>query len=58
MDHFFAIRNLANGWYYISSDRIWSEQIVLATQFITYESARIAINNMPRGFYEVIKVYY
>lgn len=57
MNHSFVIRNLTTGWYYISLDKIYSERIVLATKFVTYESALATIRELPKGFYEIVKVY-
>ena len=56
MDHFFVIKNLTTGWYYVS-DGTYSERIILANRFESYESAQIKISELPKGFYEVIKVY-
>lgn len=56
MDHFFVIKNLTTGWFYIS-DGIYSERIILANKFESHESAQIKISELPKGFYEVIKIY-
>ena len=56
MDYFFTIRNLIAGWYYVS-DNFFSERITLANRFITYESAQIKVSELPKGFYEIVKVY-
>lgn len=56
MDYFFAIKNLTTGWFYVS-DGTYSERIILANRFESYESAQIKISELPKGFYEVIKVY-
>ena len=56
MDYFFTIRNLIAGWYYVS-DNFFSERIILANRFITYESAQIKVSELPKGFYEIVKVY-
>ena len=56
MDHFFVIKNLTTGWFYVS-DGTYSERIILANRFESYESAQIKISELPKGFYEVIKVY-
>ena len=56
MDHFFVIKNLTTGWFYVS-DGTYSERILLAEGFMSYESAQIKISELPKGFYEIIKVY-
>ena len=56
MDYFFVIKNLTTGWFYVS-DGTYSERIILAEGFMSYESAQIKISELPKGFYEIIKVY-
>lgn len=56
MDYFFVIKNLTPGWFYVS-DGIYSERIILADIFTTYENALQTVGSLPKGFYEVIKVY-
>ena len=56
MDHFFVIKNLTTGWFYVSDDTC-SERIISANRFESYESALHTVGSLPKGFYEIIKVY-